>query len=167
MHKNLLSTNIIENSIRNMRGKLGRVTRWREETDQPRRWLAMALIETEKRIPQARGLPRPCPGWPKHWHANRRPWPMPHEPQTQRRAHGVPQGLCPYGATRLPRDLSRLRPIRMNEKRREKEKTAPKRTAHPSLAPRPALESLPSVALSSRADKEQNRRLMNPMQKSL
>lgn len=48
LHKNLLSTNIIENSIRNMRGKLGRVTRWREETDQPRRWLAMALIETER-----------------------------------------------------------------------------------------------------------------------
>lgn len=48
LHKNLLSTNIIENAIRNMRGKLGRVTRWREETDQPRRWLAMALSETEK-----------------------------------------------------------------------------------------------------------------------
>ena len=48
LHKNLLSTNIIENSIRNMRGKLGRVTRWREETEQPRRWLAMALIETGK-----------------------------------------------------------------------------------------------------------------------
>lgn len=48
LHRNLLSTNIIENSIRNVRGKLGRVTRWREETDQPRRWLAMALTETEK-----------------------------------------------------------------------------------------------------------------------
>ena len=48
LHKNLLSTNIIENSIRNIRGKLGRVTRWREETDQPRRWLAMALTEVEK-----------------------------------------------------------------------------------------------------------------------
>ena len=48
LHRNLLSTNIIENSIRNVRGKLGRVTRWREETDQPRRWMAMALTETEK-----------------------------------------------------------------------------------------------------------------------
>jgi len=48
LHKNLLSTNIIENSIRNIRGKLGRVTRWREETGQPRRWLAMALTEVEK-----------------------------------------------------------------------------------------------------------------------
>lgn len=61
LHTNLLSTNIIENSIRNMRGKLGRVTRWREETDQPRRWLAMALIETEKgfnRLAGYRDLPR-------------------------------------------------------------------------------------------------------------
>jgi putative transposase len=48
LHKNLLSTNIIENTIRNMRGKLGRVTRWREETDQPGRWMALALTETEK-----------------------------------------------------------------------------------------------------------------------
>ena len=31
-----------------MRGKLGRVTRWRQETDQPRRWMALALTETEK-----------------------------------------------------------------------------------------------------------------------
>lgn len=61
LHKNLLSTNIIENAIRNMRGKLGRVTRWREETDQPRRWLAMALIETEKgfhKLAGYRDLPR-------------------------------------------------------------------------------------------------------------
>lgn len=48
LHANLLSTNIIENSIRNVRGKIGRVTRWREETDQPRRWMAMALTEIEK-----------------------------------------------------------------------------------------------------------------------
>ena len=48
LHRNLLSTNIIENSIRNVRAKIGRVTRWREETDQPSRWLAMALTELEK-----------------------------------------------------------------------------------------------------------------------
>lgn len=48
LHRNLLSTNIIENSFRNVRGKLGRVTRWREQADQARRWLAMALMETEK-----------------------------------------------------------------------------------------------------------------------
>jgi transposase-like protein len=44
----LLSTNIIENSFRNTRRKLGRVSRWRAETDQPSRWLAYALLEAEK-----------------------------------------------------------------------------------------------------------------------
>jgi len=48
LHVNLLSTNAIENSIGNIRRKLGRVTRWRVETDQPRRWLAVALTEVEK-----------------------------------------------------------------------------------------------------------------------
>jgi len=48
LHRNLLSTNIIENAIRNIRGKIGRVTRWRQETDQARRWLAMGLTESEK-----------------------------------------------------------------------------------------------------------------------
>jgi len=48
LHVSLLSTNLIENSIRNIRGKIGRVKRWRPETDQPRRWLAMALSEIEK-----------------------------------------------------------------------------------------------------------------------
>ncbi len=46
--KNLLSTNAIENSFRNMRRKLGRVTRFRAETDQATRWLAFALTEEEK-----------------------------------------------------------------------------------------------------------------------
>ena len=48
LHVNLLSTNAIENSIGNIRRKLGRVTRWRVETDQARRWLAVALTEAEK-----------------------------------------------------------------------------------------------------------------------
>jgi putative transposase len=48
LHRNLLSTNIIENAIRNIRGKIGRVTRWRQETDQARRWLAMGLTQSEK-----------------------------------------------------------------------------------------------------------------------
>jgi len=48
LHVNLLSTNAIENSIGNIRRKLGRVTRWRGDTDQPRRWLAVALTEVEK-----------------------------------------------------------------------------------------------------------------------
>jgi putative transposase len=48
LHRNLLSTNVIENGIRNVRGKLGRVTRWRKETDQASRWMAMALRQIEK-----------------------------------------------------------------------------------------------------------------------
>jgi putative transposase len=48
LHRNLLSTNAIENSFRNTRGKLGRVTRFRAETDQATRWLAFALVEVEK-----------------------------------------------------------------------------------------------------------------------
>ena len=48
LHRNLLSTNAIENSFRNTRNKLGRVTRFRDETDQATRWLAFALLEVEK-----------------------------------------------------------------------------------------------------------------------
>ncbi len=48
LHRNLLSTNAIENSFRNTRNKLGRVTRFRPETDQATRWLAFALLEVEK-----------------------------------------------------------------------------------------------------------------------
>jgi transposase-like protein len=48
LHKNLLSTNAIENSFRNTRRKLGRVTRFRAETDQATRWLSFALTEVAK-----------------------------------------------------------------------------------------------------------------------
>ena len=60
LHKNLLSTNAIENSFRNVRRKLGRVTRFRAETDQASRWLSFALLEAEKgfrRISGYRDLP--------------------------------------------------------------------------------------------------------------
>jgi transposase-like protein len=60
LHKSLLSTNLIENSFRNTRRKLGRVTRFRAETDQASRWLAYALLEVEKgfhRIQGWRDLP--------------------------------------------------------------------------------------------------------------
>jgi putative transposase len=61
LHRNLLSTNAIENSFRNTRRKLGRVTRFRAETDQATRWLAFALTEVEKgfcRITGYRDLPK-------------------------------------------------------------------------------------------------------------
>ena len=48
LHRNLLSTNAIENSFRNTRNKLGRVTRFRAETDQATRWMSFALLEVEK-----------------------------------------------------------------------------------------------------------------------
>ena len=48
LHRNLLSTNAVENSFRNTRNKLGRVTRFRQETDQATKWLSFALLEVEK-----------------------------------------------------------------------------------------------------------------------
>ena len=61
LHRNLLSTNAIENSFLNTRRKLGRVTRFRAETDQATRWLAFALTEVEqgfRRISGHDDLPR-------------------------------------------------------------------------------------------------------------
>ncbi len=48
LHRSLLSTNSIENTFLNTRRKLGRVTRFRVETDQASRWLSYALLEAEK-----------------------------------------------------------------------------------------------------------------------
>ena len=48
LHRSLLSTNAIENSFLNTRRRLGRVTRFRVETDQASRWLSYALLEAEK-----------------------------------------------------------------------------------------------------------------------
>ena len=48
LHRSLLSTNAIENTFLNTRRKLGRVTRFRVETDQASRWLSYALLEAEK-----------------------------------------------------------------------------------------------------------------------
>lgn len=48
LNTSLLSTNLIESPFRNVRRKIGRVTRWRAETDQPSRWLSYALLETER-----------------------------------------------------------------------------------------------------------------------
>jgi len=61
LHVSLLSTNLIENSFRNTRRKLGRVTRFRAETNQASRWLAAALLEVEKgfrRLIGYKDLPR-------------------------------------------------------------------------------------------------------------
>ena len=48
LHVSLLSTNIIENAFLNVRRKIGRVTRFRADTDQASRWMAYALDEAEQ-----------------------------------------------------------------------------------------------------------------------
>lgn len=55
LHVSLLSTNCIENPLRNTRGKTRRVTRWRGETSQPARWLAYAFLEAERGFRKIRG----------------------------------------------------------------------------------------------------------------
>jgi len=44
LNRTLLSTNCIENLFKNLRRHIGKVCRWREETDQADRWLASGLI---------------------------------------------------------------------------------------------------------------------------
>ena len=48
LNVSLLSTNLIENPFRNVRRKTNRVCRWRKDTNQASRWLAMSLLEAEK-----------------------------------------------------------------------------------------------------------------------
>lgn len=55
LHGSLLSTNAIENPFLNVRRKIGRVTRWRAETDQASRWLAYGLMEAERGFRRIRG----------------------------------------------------------------------------------------------------------------
>jgi len=59
VHGTLLSTNLIENMINNIRRSSRRVNRWRPETDQPARWLATGLLAAEdgfRRLPNYRDL---------------------------------------------------------------------------------------------------------------
>jgi len=55
LNVSLLSTNFIENSFRNVRAKMGRVKRWRSETDQAERWLAYGLLEAERGFRRMKG----------------------------------------------------------------------------------------------------------------
>ena len=48
LHVSFLSTNLIESPFQNMRRKLERVCRWDAATDQPSRWLAYGLMESER-----------------------------------------------------------------------------------------------------------------------
>ena len=61
LHRSLLSTNAIENSFLNTRNKLGRVKRFRAQTDQATRWISFALLEVEngfRRISGCDDLPK-------------------------------------------------------------------------------------------------------------
>jgi len=48
LNRSVLSTNLIENAFRNLRRHLGRVNRWRGETEMPKRWIASGLIIAEQ-----------------------------------------------------------------------------------------------------------------------
>jgi len=54
-NKPLLSTNSIENGILNMRRLLGRVRRWRAETDMALHWTACAMLEAERGFRRIQG----------------------------------------------------------------------------------------------------------------
>jgi len=69
LNVSLLSTNSIENPFRNVRARIGRVKRWRAETDQASRWLACGLVEAEKGFHRIKGyrdigLLLQAMGWP-------------------------------------------------------------------------------------------------------
>ena len=90
---------------------------------------------------------------------------MPHEPKPNGGAWRS-SGALPLRRYAPTPGFIALRPIRMNEKRREKER--PLRKERPIRLWRPPGARVASQRCSIlRADKEQNRRLMNPMQKSL
>ena len=50
LSRSLLSTNCIENLFKNLRSHIGRVCRWRKETEQADRWLAWGLIVASEGI---------------------------------------------------------------------------------------------------------------------
>jgi transposase-like protein len=55
LNRPLLSTNAIENVMRNYRGQTAKVTRWRAETDQISRWSATALLHLETGFRRIKG----------------------------------------------------------------------------------------------------------------
>lgn len=61
LNKTFLSTNIIENAIKNLRRHIGRVCRWRHENDHPERWIASGLKLAERGFRKVYGY-RDLPG---------------------------------------------------------------------------------------------------------
>jgi len=50
-----LSTNHIENVMRNSRGLIGKVCRWNPKTDQLTRWMGVALLRAQEGFRRVRG----------------------------------------------------------------------------------------------------------------
>jgi len=55
LNTTFLSTNCIENAIKNLRRHIGRVCRWRKETDQARLWVGSGLSLAQKGFRRIRG----------------------------------------------------------------------------------------------------------------
>ena len=55
LHASLLSTNAIENVMRNYRAQTAKVSRWRLETNQISRWTATALLHVERGFNRIKG----------------------------------------------------------------------------------------------------------------
>ena len=55
LNQAFLSTNAIENVMRNLRKHLGRVNRWRPDTGQPELWVASGLLNAEKGFRRIKG----------------------------------------------------------------------------------------------------------------
>lgn len=55
-----LSTNHIENVMRNTRGTLGKVCRWNQQTDQLTRWMGVALLWAQEGFRRVRGHKEPA-----------------------------------------------------------------------------------------------------------
>lgn len=55
LHVSLLSTNAIENVMRNYRAQTAKVSRWRLETNQVSRWTATALLHVERGFHRIKG----------------------------------------------------------------------------------------------------------------
>jgi hypothetical protein len=55
LHVSLLSTNLIENVMRNYRRQTGRVSRWNRKGNQVERWTATALLWVERGFRKIKG----------------------------------------------------------------------------------------------------------------
>ena len=69
LHLSLLSTNAIENLMRNYRGQAAKITRWQAETEQISRWSATPMLHVETRFRRIKGH-ADLPKWVNTLHIN-------------------------------------------------------------------------------------------------